>query len=95
MSLIHEPEIAIAERKELIARYIVPDPHHDGIARYRLRESAISVWVLVAYYEAVAHDPGRVAADYDIPAEHVRAALAFYREHTDAIDAYLSARRSA
>ena len=96
MSLIHEPKsVTAAERRELIARYIAPDPHHQGVAHYRLRESAISVWALVAYYETAEHDTSRVAADYDIPAEQVRAALAFYTEHADAIDAYLSSRRTA
>lgn len=94
MSLIHEAESVIAsERRDLIARYIVPDPHHPGIAQYQLRESAISVWALVAYYETVGHDLNLVAGDYDVPVEQVRAALAFYTEHADAIDTYLSSRR--
>ena len=96
MSLIHEAEsVTASERRDLIARYIVPDPHHPGIAQYQLRESAISVWALVAYYETIGHDLNRVADDYDLPIEQVRAALAFYTEHTDAIDAYLSSRRIA
>ena len=96
MSLIHEAEsIAVEERQELIACFIVPDPHHPGIAHYQLRDSAISVWALVAYYDAVGHDLDRVAYDYDIPAEQVRAALAFYTEHVDAIDAYLRSRQTA
>ncbi len=94
MSLIHEVEsVAATERRDLIARYIAPDPHHPGIARYQLRESAISVWALVAYYETVEHDLQRVADDYDLPLEQVRAALAFYTEHAESIDAYLSSRR--
>lgn len=96
MSLIHEDElIAAAERQDLIARYVVSDPHHPGIARYRLRDSAISVWTLVAYYDAVSHDLNQVAYDYDLPIEQVRAALAFYVEHADAIDAYLRSRQPA
>jgi len=96
MSLIHETKsIAAAERQELIARYVVPDPHHPGIAHYQLCDSAISVWALVAYYDAVGHDLDRVAYDYDIPAEQVRAALAFYTEHAEAVDAYLRSRQTA
>ena len=54
MPLIHAIErIPAIERQELIAEYVVPDPHHPGVAHYHLRESAISVWALVAYYEAV------------------------------------------
>ncbi|MGI8689655.1 MAG: DUF433 domain-containing protein [Thermomicrobiales bacterium] len=96
MSLINAIEqISAIERQELIAKYVVPDPHHPGIAQCCLRESSISVWALVAYYEAVGHDMNRVANDYDVPAEQIRAALAFYAEHTDAIDAYLSSRLGA
>ncbi len=95
MSLIHETEsVTASKRRDLIARYVAPDPHHPGIAHYQLHESAISVWALVAYYETVGHDLGRVADDYDLPIEQVRAALAFYIEHADAIDAYLSSRRT-
>ncbi|HEY7909034.1 MAG TPA: DUF433 domain-containing protein, partial [Thermomicrobiales bacterium] len=87
MPLIHAIErIPAIERQELIAEYVVPDPHHPGVAHFHLRESAISVWALVAYYEAVGQDLGRVARDYDVPDEHIRAALAFYAEQADAID---------
>jgi uncharacterized protein (DUF433 family) len=96
MSLIHETDVLSAdERRALIRQYIVPDPHHPGIARYVLGEYGVSVWALVAYYEAVGHDLHRVASDYDVPDEQVRAALAFYTEHADAIDAYLASRRTA
>ncbi len=92
MFLIHETQtLSSAERQALINHYIAPDPQHPGIAHYVLREYGISVWALVAYYATVGHDLDRVASDYDIPAEQVRAALAFYAEHTNAIDAYLSA----
>src|SRR5262245_32125831 len=96
MSLIHETEsFTASERQALIDQYIVPDPHHPGIAHYVLGKYGISVWALVAYYETVGHDLNRVASDYDIPADQVRAALAFYAEHADAIDAYLASRRTA
>ncbi len=95
MSLIHEAEsVTASERRDLIARYIVSDPYHPGIAHYQLRESAISVWALVAYYETVEHDLNQVAGDYNVPVAQVRAALAFYIEHADAIDMYLSSRRT-
>lgn len=95
MSLIHELEPTTErERATLIARHIMPDPTHPGLAHYRLRAFGIAVWALVAYYEAVGHDLARVAEDYDLPIDHVRAALAFYAEYSAAIDAYLSARRA-
>jgi uncharacterized protein (DUF433 family) len=95
MSLIHEKlTLSPDERQALIHRYIAPDPHHLGIAHYVLREYGISVWALVAYVETVGHDLDRVAGDYDIPVEQVRAALAFYAEHADAIDTYLASRRT-
>ncbi len=96
MSLIHETEsVSTAERDRLIARYIAPDRPHRGLAHYQLREFGVAVWALVAYYATVGHDLERVADDYDLPVEQVRAALAFYTEHADAIDAYLSSRHIA
>ena len=44
MSLIQGAQSVTAiERQDLIARSIVPDPHHPGIAHHQLSESAISV----------------------------------------------------
>ena len=96
MSLIHDTEsVTLAERRDLIARFIAPDPHHPGVAHHQVRDVAVSVWALVAYYDAVGHDLNQVAYDYDITVEQVRAALAFYAEHVDTIDAYLRSRQVA
>ena len=72
---------------ELIDQYIEPNPYHPGIADARLRGYGVSVRALIAYDEAVHHDVDRVARDYRLPREAVEAALAYYRQHQDVIDA--------
>ncbi len=74
---------------ELIARHIEPHPSKAGRQEARLRDSGISVWALVAYLPAVEGDVSRVAADYELTAEAVEAALAYYRRHKALFDAHL------
>ena len=90
MSLI-QTDIAMTaeERADLIARYIQPNPHRPGIAHFVVRDEWISVWALVAYYETVQGNIAQVTHDYTIDPRYVRAALAFYAEHTEEIDAFL------
>jgi uncharacterized protein (DUF433 family) len=76
---------------DLIADYIEPDPYHPGPDGARLKDSGVPVWALVGHWQAVGHDRARVAADYELSATAVEAALAYYRHHTAAIDARLEA----
>jgi uncharacterized protein (DUF433 family) len=78
------------EAARLIARYIEPNPHKPGAAEARLRESGVSVWAIVDYWYGVDFDKARTAHDYDIPAEAVEAALAYYKAHKALIDARLA-----
>jgi uncharacterized protein (DUF433 family) len=76
-------------RRDLIERYIEPDPHRPDDAR--LREHGVSVWTLVGYWRDVAgEDVERVAEDYEVPVDAVRAALAFYENNRTLIDARLA-----
>lgn len=75
-------------------QYIEPNPFRPGIADARLRGYGVSVWALVGYYEAVHHDLERVARDYRVPREAVEAALAYYQQHRDVIDARMEANAS-
>jgi len=74
---------------EQVRHKIQEDATRPGPAEARLRDSGVPVWALVSYYEA-AGDIDSVARDFEIPAEDVRAALAYYRSHKLAIDARLA-----
>lgn len=76
--------------KELIAQYIEFSPDSRGPGYARLKDSGISIWALIGYLtQATKGDIERVAQDYDVPLEAVKAAVAFYKLHTEAIDARL------
>ena len=74
----------------LIERYIEPNPYLPVANGARLRDYGVSVWALVAYYQAAGRDIDRVAADYEVPREAVEAALAYYRQHQASIDARIA-----
>ena len=77
--------------EELIKNYVKPNPNRPGPADVRLVPSAVSVWAIIGYLEAVHGDVCQTAADYRIPEEAVRAALAYYRKHREVIDARIAA----
>lgn len=77
--------------QQLIAKYIEAKPRLEGREDARLVGYGVPVWALIGYYEAVEHDEERVARDYDLPLEAVRAALAYYRQNKKAIDRMLAA----
>lgn len=82
--------MAIVE-SDLITRYIVEDPYRPGAAEVRLAGSGVSVWAIIGYLPAVDGDIERAAHDYDIDPDAVRAAVAWYRQHKNAIDERLAA----
>jgi uncharacterized protein (DUF433 family) len=67
--------------EELIARYIELDPYRPGLDRARLKEYAVPVWALIGYLRTPGADIERVAADYDVPIDAVKAALAYYHRY--------------
>jgi uncharacterized protein (DUF433 family) len=77
--------------RNLVARWIEPNPHRPGVEDAILVDYGVSVWALIGYLAMVENDVARVAADYEIPLEAVEAALAYYQEHKSAIDARLAA----
>lgn len=80
---------AAKSEQELIARWIAPDPQQRGRAEACVIQGWVPVWALIGYLPAVDGDIAAVARDYDLPREAVEAALAYYRENRDAIDARL------
>lgn len=73
-----------------IERYIERDPV-GGVADARIKEYAVPVWALVAYFHSAQGDRQRVADDYEIPIDAVDAALKFYQRHRQVIDARIDA----
>ncbi|HLH22134.1 MAG TPA: hypothetical protein VK066_06405 [Chloroflexota bacterium] len=62
-----------------IARYVEEAPDHPGPANARLADSGVPIWALIGYLRAAAHgDVAQAAADYRVPVEAVRAAVAYY-----------------
>jgi uncharacterized protein (DUF433 family) len=83
------------EQQALIDRYVERRPGQ-GFAEARLRDYGVDVWALVMYYrEAADSDPRVVASDYCLPREAVDAALAYYAQHRDVIDARILLNRDS
>ncbi len=57
----------------------------------RLRQSGVPVWALIEYLKAASGNKALVAHDYDISLDEVRAAIAYYEEHRQALDTRLLA----
>jgi uncharacterized protein (DUF433 family) len=74
----------------LITDCIELNPDKPGLDRARIKEHGVAVWALVAYYQAAGGDINRVAADYEIPAVYVEAALAYYKRHQTLLDARIA-----
>lgn len=51
----------------------------------------VPVWALVGHLDAVHGNLQRVADDYELPTDVVEAALAYYEQHKQAIDARIAA----
>jgi uncharacterized protein (DUF433 family) len=79
-------EVVPLTDRELIARHVLFAPRRPSDAR--LAETGVGVWIIVEYLrDVVDGDIRQAAADYDLPVDSVRAALAFYRLHPAPIDA--------
>lgn len=71
----------------LIDAYVQADPRRPEPGEARLTAYGYPVWIVIDALAAVDQDVDRVARDYELPADAVRAAVAFYRRHREAIDA--------
>jgi uncharacterized protein (DUF433 family) len=72
-----------------------PDPNRPGPDRARLVDYGVPVWALIAHLQGLDGDISLVARDYMIPEEAVVAALAYYVEHQEAIDARIAINSAA
>lgn len=80
---------------DLIIHYVQQNPHKRGAEDAVVRGVGVSVWILIEAYRASDGDTERVAQAWNLPREAVDAALAYYAEHTAAIDARINAQRAA
>jgi hypothetical protein len=76
--------------EELIAEYIRQDPHRPGPANVRLRDSWYPVWAVIGDLFTTDGDIGQTAAAYELPAEEMAAAVAYFRRHRAVIEGRLS-----
>jgi uncharacterized protein (DUF433 family) len=77
----------------LIAQYVEEDPRRPGPADARLADSGVPIWALIGYLRAAtAGDLIQTAADYQVPVDAVRAAVAYYnrQDHRPLIDALIA-----
>ena len=81
----------IREADQLVATYITQDPQRPGIYNAVVHPEGVPVWALAAHLRALDEDVAQVAAEYQLPQEAVEAALAYYHQHRDAIDARIAA----
>ncbi|HEX5415435.1 MAG TPA: hypothetical protein VFZ25_07200 [Chloroflexota bacterium] len=81
----------MATADELIAQYIEENPRRQGPANARIMPYGVAVRAIVGYLGAVQGSAKRAAEDYDLPTDAVKAALAYYERHKQAIDARIAA----
>lgn len=74
------------DKDYLVRKYIEPatSPADAWVSGY-----GVDVWALIAYLRVVDGDIDQVAEAYDLPREAVEAALAYYSQHEEVIDARL------
>jgi uncharacterized protein (DUF433 family) len=75
----------------LIEEDIQQTPHKRGPADVRLRDYCVPLWTLIGYWKAAQGDVERVAADYEVPAIAVEAAVAYYKRIKAVIEGRIAA----
>ena len=81
--------------KDLLAHWIVPNPEHPGPADAWVLPGHVSEWVVIGQLQLDHGESEAVTEAYDLPAEGVRAAEAYYRQHQGPIDARIAEHRAA
>ncbi len=74
------------EADTLIARSIAPHPVNPGLDEYWLPRPGVSVWAVIGSLEANIGDADAVARLYQLTADELDAARAFYARHRAVID---------
>lgn len=76
----------IADEERLIEKWIEPDPWKPGVEEARVKPFSINVWAIIGHLAGDERNIEAVAHSYDISAESVEAAVAYYHRHKDFID---------
>ena len=79
-----------ATAEQAIAHYIGTDPHRHGVQYAILREEGIPVWALISHLIGVNWDVQQTTEDYEIAPEAVEAAVIYYQQYKDALDAVIA-----
>lgn len=83
-----EPAIQADDEDDALIRAYVNAPARPGDpGDARLAGYGYPVWIVIDALAAADHDLARVAREYELPEDAVRAAVAFYRRFPEAIDA--------
>lgn len=64
-----------------LGHYFSTDSIRPGVADYRLRESGLAVWTVIAALRAADGDAQAVASAYAIPVDHVYACIGLLLRH--------------
>ncbi len=86
-------ELTRNETEMLIKRHVEPhsDPVKEGDAWYRLKERGVPVYAIIGSMTPTFDNADDVADAFAVLREAVDAAIAYYQQHTEAIDARLAA----
>ncbi len=86
------PQRSGLDEQQLIEKHI--DLDYDRYPYRRadawLRESGVSIWVIIRNLDMYQGDRGQVARDFDLSEEEVDAALAYYQRHKKYVDARIT-----
>lgn len=75
------------QQESLIRQFIEINPHRPAVYEARTKDEGIPVWVLISYLDAVGGDVQKVADDYEIAAETVKAAILYFLDYPNEIAA--------
>ena len=79
------------DEDQLIDMWIQPDPARPGVEEARIAKYGVPVWAIIGHWRATGESASQVEKDYEIPAEAVAAALAYYRRHQAALETRIAA----
>ena len=82
------------ETRELIQRYVETQPIGTGIARARIRGTGTTVAAIIMVLQAEGGNVERAAWQYNLSVKQVLAAVFYYWEHQEVIDAEITVRDS-
>jgi len=74
---------------ERLAAMVEQDPRQPGRHNARLKDYGTHVWAIIAYLQGTDWDIAKVARDHEVSEDAVRAAIQYYEQNRELIDAEL------